>query len=241
MGLPDDERRRRLRATPGGADGVGRRRRDGVHGPYWLPLAHWLAVQPGVTVVLVNPAHVKRVKELDDNTPTKSDAKDAGVIARLVAEGRFLPWSPREGVWAELQTLAVLRRQQRQAVSQWENRIAGWLTLYFPEFRQVFKRWEGKAALWVLDHGPLPQDVRSQGPEVLTAGMLDATHHRVGSKRARALEAAAATSVGLTTTATGALLVVTSLYPIHQRDFPIFSMRISPLSSPRSGNARILL
>jgi transposase len=96
-------------------------------GPYWLPLAPWLAAQPGVTVVLVNPAHVKRAKELDDNTPTKSDAKDAGVIARLVHQGRFLTWTPRPGPWANLQSLAVLRHQQRQAVSQWETRLAGWL------------------------------------------------------------------------------------------------------------------
>jgi len=31
----------------------------------------------------VNPMHVKRSKELDDNLPTKNDKKDALVIARL--------------------------------------------------------------------------------------------------------------------------------------------------------------
>ena len=66
-------------------------------GPYWLPLAHGLAAQAEVTVVLVHLAHVKRAKELDGNSPTKSDPKDAGVIARLVAEGRFQTWTPREG------------------------------------------------------------------------------------------------------------------------------------------------
>jgi len=81
---------------------------------------------------------------------------------------------------------------------QWENRIAGVAALYFPEFPRVFKSWRGKAALWVLDYVPVPAEVRAQGPEVLAAGMLDATHHRVGCKRAQTLTAAAQISVAVT-------------------------------------------
>jgi hypothetical protein len=36
------------------------------------------------TLVQVNPFHVKRSKELDDNTPGKSDRKDPKTIAMLV-------------------------------------------------------------------------------------------------------------------------------------------------------------
>lgn len=57
-------------------------------GSYWFALHHWLHRQ-GIQTVLVNPMHVKRSKELDDNSPTKSDPKDAGVIARLVRDARF--------------------------------------------------------------------------------------------------------------------------------------------------------
>ncbi len=35
----------------------------------------------------VNPFAVKQTKELTDNTPTKSDAKDALVIAKLARDG----------------------------------------------------------------------------------------------------------------------------------------------------------
>ncbi|AEJ40293.1 transposase IS116/IS110/IS902 family protein [Sulfobacillus acidophilus TPY] len=85
-------------------------------GGYWLSLAHWLRQQPGVTVVLVNPLHTHKLKEVDDRTPSKHDAQDAGMIARAVAEGRYIPWVPREGVWSELATLAVTRRQQKTDV-----------------------------------------------------------------------------------------------------------------------------
>ena len=41
--------------------------------------------------VVCNPMYVKRSKELEDNPPTKNDAKDALVIARLVKDStRFL-------------------------------------------------------------------------------------------------------------------------------------------------------
>ncbi|MGM8366531.1 IS110 family transposase, partial [Virgibacillus sp. W0181] len=38
-------------------------------GHYWLPLAYWL-MEKRLEVVVVNPAHVKKSKELDDNSPT---------------------------------------------------------------------------------------------------------------------------------------------------------------------------
>ena len=54
--------------------------------------------------VLVNPHHVKKSKELDDNHPTKNDRKDPKVIAGLVREGRYMiPYLP-DGVYADLRT-----------------------------------------------------------------------------------------------------------------------------------------
>ncbi|MCY0897536.1 MAG: IS110 family transposase [Firmicutes bacterium] len=166
-------------------------------GGYWLPLAHGLRQQPGVTVVLVNPLHTHKLKEVDDRTPSKHDAKDAGIIARAVAEGRYIPWVPREGVWSELATLAVTRRQPKADVVRWQNRIQGWLDVYAPEFRRVFKAWDGRAALWVLDTVPFPADVLAYPFEDLVAGLLEASHHRVGRKRAQALVTAYRDSIGM--------------------------------------------
>ena len=57
-------------------------------GHYWKPLANYLMKQ-NITVVLVNPYHTKKAKELDDNSQTKSDKKDALTIAKLVKDGRY--------------------------------------------------------------------------------------------------------------------------------------------------------
>ncbi len=54
-------------------------------GHYWINLASWL-MDEGITVVLVNPHHVKKSKELDDNLNRKTDRKDPKVIAGLVHE-----------------------------------------------------------------------------------------------------------------------------------------------------------
>ena len=63
-------------------------------GHYWFTLAAYL--QGGsMKMVLVNPYHVKRSKELDDGHPSKSDKKDPKTIAKLVLEGRdVLPYIP---------------------------------------------------------------------------------------------------------------------------------------------------
>ena len=63
-------------------------------GHYWKPLANYL-MKAGYRVVGVNPYHTKKAKELDDNSQTKSDKKDALTIARLCKDGRYFdPLSP---------------------------------------------------------------------------------------------------------------------------------------------------
>jgi len=63
-------------------------------GHYWLNLAE-NTMKKGMRIVLVNPHHVKKSKELDDNNPTKNDRKDPKTIAMLVKDGRYIePYIP---------------------------------------------------------------------------------------------------------------------------------------------------
>ncbi|QQK81096.1 transposase [Salicibibacter cibi] len=59
-------------------------------GHYWFSLADYLD-SCGHQLVLVNPMHVKRLKEIDDHSPSKNDTKDAMVIAKQVKDGRYSP------------------------------------------------------------------------------------------------------------------------------------------------------
>ncbi|MEG3072117.1 MAG: transposase [Candidatus Syntrophopropionicum ammoniitolerans] len=58
-------------------------------GHYWFNIAQQLK-DHNLKLVLVNPFHVKRSKELDDNNPTKNDRKDPKTIAMLVKDGRYM-------------------------------------------------------------------------------------------------------------------------------------------------------
>lgn len=63
-------------------------------GHYWFNLGAYLQ-DNGMKLVHVNPHHVKKSKELDDNNPNKNDRKDPKTIAALVNEGRFsYPYRP---------------------------------------------------------------------------------------------------------------------------------------------------
>jgi transposase len=55
---------------------------------YWLNLSKWL-IDQSIDVVTVNPHLVKRNKENRDNTQSKSDKKDALVIADMVKNGYY--------------------------------------------------------------------------------------------------------------------------------------------------------
>ena len=52
---------------------------------------------------------VKKIKELDDNSPKKTDSKDPKTIAKLVVDGRYsIPYMP-EGIYAEIRDLVYSR------------------------------------------------------------------------------------------------------------------------------------
>ena len=58
-------------------------------GPYAEPLVHYLRSKP-VKIVQVNPMHTKRMKEVNDNSPLKTDDKDPRVIADIIRLGHAL-------------------------------------------------------------------------------------------------------------------------------------------------------
>lgn len=165
-------------------------------GHYWKPLA-WYLRQAGFTVVIVNPAHVKASKELDDNSPTKSDRKDTWVIAQLVLQGRFSePYLP-DGVYAELRGLTQARQQHRTKLNAALNQLQALLDEFFPEYTEVFVDLLGRASLYVLQHRPFPTDVLAVPVEQLAAELRAASNRRVGLKRAQALQEAARRSIGV--------------------------------------------
>lgn len=132
-------------------------------GHYWLNLAYFLEDR-GIPLAMVNPMHVKRSKELDDNLPTKHDRKDALVIARLVKDGRFSYPRILKGMEAELRAGSTFRGKLTEELGAVKNMMTRWLDRYFPEFVQVFPSF-GKMALAALECTPFPSDLDQKQPD----------------------------------------------------------------------------
>jgi len=125
-------------------------------GHYWKPLANYLILKK-MTVVMVNPYHTKRAKELDDNSPTKNDKKDVLTIARLVRDGRYYEVYMPQDIFAELRVLSNSRINLMKRHNAIKNTITAVLDEYFPEFGTVFKQpFKGKASMQVMKSCPFP-------------------------------------------------------------------------------------
>ncbi len=131
-------------------------------GHYWFCLGYHLT-KIGMSPVMVNPHHVKKSKELDDNSPSKNDPKDPKVIAKLVCEGRFCYTYIPEGVYAELRTASNLRISVDADLTSIKNKFARWISVYFPEYEKVYSDLEAKSGLAILKVAPTPEDIVKLG------------------------------------------------------------------------------
>ena len=164
-------------------------------GHYWFALGKFLQ-DNGMKPVHVNPHHVKKSKELDDNNPNKNDRKDPKTIAALVNEGRFsYPYIPT-GIYAEIRSLSNLRFQTQEEITRLKNRIARWIAIYFPEYKDVYGDLNAVSGRMVLKVAPLPEDIKKLGAEGVNQIWRNAKLRGAGMKRARILVSAAEHSIG---------------------------------------------
>lgn len=165
-------------------------------GHYWYTFAQALE-REGFMVVQVNPYHVKHSKELDDNSPSKSDRKDPKTIAMLVKDGRYqIPYIPKEK-YAELRKASNMRENWLKKLWSTKNKVQRWLDTYFPEFHQVFSSWEGKAALITLKKLSFPQKIACLSPSEIVDIWREDVKRAVGIKKAEKLLEIARNSVGV--------------------------------------------
>ena len=166
-------------------------------GHYWKPLANYLIMQ-GIKVVMVNPYHTKKAKELDDNSPTKSDKKDALTIARLVRDGRYYEVYMPQDIFAELRVLTNARISLMKRQNALKNKITAVIDEYFPEIKTVFKNpLTGKAAMQILRSCPFPSLILELGVEGVLVEIKKAVQKTVGRKKAQQLVETAKNSIGV--------------------------------------------
>ncbi|MGG4470724.1 transposase [Paenibacillus alvei] len=89
--------------------------------------------------VTVNSLHVKHSNELDDNSLTKNDVKDAKVIAQLVKDCRYAEPTIPQGVFVELRVAKKIRNLLNVDLQIVQVHVHNWIDWYSPEFFTVFK------------------------------------------------------------------------------------------------------
>ncbi|MBP1971223.1 transposase [Virgibacillus natechei] len=164
-------------------------------GHYWLNLSKWLYDQR-IDVVTVNPHNVKRNKENRDNTQSKSDKKDALVIADMVKNGYYSSIHPTSEAFEKLRVLMSNRDVIVKRLVSSVNQINRWVDIVFPELREVFKDVKGKGAIATLRLFPTPNELRSMEPQDIIKGWKTLMKRQPGLKKAQSLIRLAKSSVG---------------------------------------------
>jgi transposase len=164
-------------------------------GHYWINLSKWLFEQ-NIDVVTVNPYHVKRNKENRDNTQSKSDKKDALVIADMVKNGYYSIVRPTSESFEELRVLMSNRDVIVKRLVSSINQLNRWVDVVFPELRQVFKDVKGKGAIATLRLFPTPMELRSMQPQNVVIGWKSLMKRQPGLKKAQLLIHLAKRSIG---------------------------------------------
>lgn len=165
-------------------------------GPFAEPLLHFLRNR-NAHLVQVNPFHTKRLKELQGNSPSKTDQKDPKVIADIIELGHALTVIIPEGTAAELRRLTQSRERSMQRKSILMNQLQDLVFLIFPEFMPIMKDITSRSAQYLLKNCPRPKDLLEKGVETLAISLKEVSRGHFGRMRAEDLCRAAWESAGI--------------------------------------------
>ena len=165
-------------------------------GDYWKPLAYHLKGK-GYQVVLVNPYHLKRTKEIIDNSQDKTDRKDAYLIADLCRQGKFFFPVISSGVYAEIREVSLSWQRTNKQLTRAKTYLYNFLAKYFPEYKGTFSDVTGITSFYLLNHFPLPSDIKRLGKKRLLKISQKVSKGRIKEEKILLLYQRAITSIGL--------------------------------------------
>ena len=107
-------------------------------GHYWLNIDKYFK-DCGQETVLMPTYTVKQEKEQYDQNPTKSDPKDALLIARLTSEGKYVKPIERNEIYQDIYSGYQIYDDIQIEINRIKNKIHVWNDKYFPELECVYK------------------------------------------------------------------------------------------------------
>ena len=106
-------------------------------GHYWLNVDKYFK-DCGQETVLMPTYTVKQSKGQYDQDPTKSDPKDAILIARLTSEGKYVKSIERNELYQDIYSGYQIYNDIQKEINRVKNKIHTWNDKYFPEVEKVY-------------------------------------------------------------------------------------------------------
>jgi transposase len=162
-------------------------------GHYWQNLFAVLATK-GYVVALLNPVRTARFAQ-EEMARTKTDAIDALGIARFTQQKRPAATPLADEATRDLRELVLMRERLVQELGDKVRQLHRAVDLGFPEFTRHVKGLSTQLALTLLSKLPTAASYQRVTPQWISKLVYDG-RHKVPPELAKALFAAASTSVG---------------------------------------------
>jgi transposase len=161
----------------------------------WQKLADYLIVQ-GLTVVIINPLSTYKARSLINHSFSKTDAKDALVIANVTREGYFDFYRIHSDSTKALHDLSVTYDKLKRSLSQAKLRLRALVELTFPEFPKII-RMNTNTARYLLEDYITPQEFLEANVFKTVQGMGKVSRKQKGVRTLQKIQEAARNSIGL--------------------------------------------
>lgn len=165
-------------------------------GPYWEPLSQFLESHH-IPWVFVSAINTHRIKDLNDNSPNKTDMKDCGVILELLHQGHFLKHPDRSGIYRDLFNLIKFRHQLANQKRVFVNQLYHLLAVYFPELLTVYHDMNVKSIGRILEQYQTPEDVVNAGYQGIYEATKKGRRNPAITRKIEGLLEAARKSIGV--------------------------------------------
>jgi transposase len=163
--------------------------------------------------------HTKKMKELNDNSPLKTDDKDPRVIADIIRLGHALSVVIPEGDAAYLRRLNNARERHIGEHTALLNQLQQLVFLIFPEFKAVFRDIAVKTARHILTNYTTPERIGTLNKDKLGEEVRKRSMGKFRVKEAELLIGLAKDTIGLKEGTAGIVLDIRHiLMQLHTLD-----------------------
>lgn len=165
-------------------------------GHYWISLFDFL-VRQGFEVSVINPLQTDAFRRVETVRKTKTDSTDALQIAELMRFKTFEPSALGDETIQAMQQLSRYRSYLVEERTSLKNKLAALIDLVFPEYSSLFSDMFCATSLEVLKGFGTPKELLATSVATIEKTLCSFSCGRIGKDRAKALRAAAASSVGV--------------------------------------------